>query len=712
MAVATAGATTLAADTSRPFGALLARNGVVLLHASFARSCCGPPGSRAFSVRRVAAPVPIGCSADAVCHAVRAHNKRDGKVFVVVNPRSGAAQSAAMWRSRMAPLFAAAGVEVAVSETRYAGHAKDLGAEYVRALPRDAVVARWRGGEDVSAPAPATGAAAPSSLPTAASTAAPPFSAAVVIGGDGSVNEFVTGAVEEIMRICMPSAAAAASGEPQKQAEPTAAASASAAAGAAASPAVSSPTATTTSRALHGDAVSGLSADTVISRHVASLSRALALMPLCVVACGSNNALARGLRTEAPEYAAWCVITGKTRPLDAIEVRNAAGQRTLSLCGVGWGVAGAIAAGSEAHRHLGTTRYAWLKLRHGVATGLGVEQYRASVRYQHAGHELWHSIDGEGEATTSAAPPAGAAVGVVASGTATSAAAAPASLAIAVSHVSSTTAATPSPPAAGAASTRSASSGGSGRSVSRYGDLSPCTPHCPKCTASSTPLAGGSAAAASQRRFFADSAPTAATAQTTSIDITPLTASARASEAPVTPVPVILTVASESPGLEAPLSSPPSSRAMVPLLSKSQQADSLSLPGAGATAVDAAPKDGAGADIVHVPATNVVTVGAINTSPDGRFCHASDGHLDLIIARTGTLLQTADLLLRYVGRYAGLSDERQSTLYEYIKASCVVIEPTAEHAHLGVNCDGQVFGGPAPFALRSLPALLTAFGEI
>lgn len=177
-------------------------------------------------------------------------------------------------------------------------------------------------------------------------------------------------------------------------------------------------------------------------------------------------------------------------------------------------------------------------------------------------------------------------------------------------------------------------------------------------------------------------------------------------------MPVILTVSRDAPGVEAPLSSPPSSRATVPLLSKSQQADVLALPAGDATVVDVAPGDDSSADIVHVPATNVVTVGAINTSPDGRFCHASDGHLDLIIARTGTLLQTADLLLRYVGRYAGLSDERQSSLYEYIKASCVVIEPAAEHAHLGVNCDGQVFGGPAPFALRSLPALLTAFGEI
>jgi len=500
----------------------------------------------------------------------------------------------------------------------------------------------------------------------------------------------VTGAVEEIMRICLPPSSAGVDSRKE-----------SAAAGAAASPALSSPAASTTSRALHGDAVSGLSADTVISKHVAALSRALALMPLCVVACGSNNALARGLRTEAPEYAAWCVITGKTRPLDAIEVRNAAGQRTLSLCGVGWGVAGAIAAGSEAHRHLGTTRYAWLKLRHGVAAGLGVEQYRASVRYQTAGHELWHSVDGAGEATTSASLTAGAA------GVGASASAAPASFAIAVSHESTSTTASTSPPAAAASSTRSGRSTASGRSASRYGELSPCTPHCPKCTGGSTPPSAG-AAASSQRRFFPESAPTAVSA----VGTAPTPASVHASEVASTPVPVILTVSRDAPGVEAPLSSPPSSRATVPLLSKSQQADVLALPAGDATVVDVAPGDDSSADIVHVPATNVVTVGAINTSPDGRFCHASDGHLDLIIARTGTLLQTADLLLRYVGRYAGLSDERQSSLYEYIKASCVVIEPAAEHAHLGVNCDGQVFGGPAPFALRSLPALLTAFGEI
>jgi hypothetical protein len=52
----------------------------------------------------------------------------------------------------------------------------------------------------------------------------------------------------------------------------------------------------------------------------------------------------------------WCVIKHKIRPLDAMLVSNNAGLRTVSLCGVGFGLAADVAAESEAYRHLGIAR--------------------------------------------------------------------------------------------------------------------------------------------------------------------------------------------------------------------------------------------------------------------------------------------------------------------------------------------------------------------
>ena len=102
-------------------------------------------------------------------------------------------------------------------------------------------------------------------------------------------------------------------------------------------------------------------------------------VPLCSVACGTQNALARGLRTTLPEYASWCLIKHKLRPLDAMLVANAAGVRTVSLCGVGFGLAADIAADSERFRALGTFRYAFLKMRHALSLVLGLTRHRASV---------------------------------------------------------------------------------------------------------------------------------------------------------------------------------------------------------------------------------------------------------------------------------------------------------------------------------------------
>jgi len=79
------------------------------------------------------------------------------------------------------------------------------------------------------------------------------------------------------------------------------------------------------------------------------------------VACGTANYLSRGLRTQDPGQACWCVIKHALRPLDGMFVSNGVGLRTFAMCGVGLGLAAAIAWDSETHRHLGALRYAYLK---------------------------------------------------------------------------------------------------------------------------------------------------------------------------------------------------------------------------------------------------------------------------------------------------------------------------------------------------------------
>ena len=93
--------------------------------------------------------------------------------------------------------------------------------------------------------------------------------------------------------------------------------------------------------------------------------------PILSIACGTQNALARGLRTRLPEHATWCVIKHKLRPLDGMLVSNGAGLRTIALCGIGFGLASDIARDSEAYRFLGITRYAYLKVKHALSLLLG-----------------------------------------------------------------------------------------------------------------------------------------------------------------------------------------------------------------------------------------------------------------------------------------------------------------------------------------------------
>ncbi len=82
---------------------------------------------------------------------------------------------------------------------------------------------------------------------------------------------------------------------------------------------------------------------------------------------GSANALARGLHTMHPLATMHAAVKCRIRPLDSMLLTAGDGQHRLSICGIGWGVPGDIAAASEEWRSCGgTKRYIWLKCLKGV----------------------------------------------------------------------------------------------------------------------------------------------------------------------------------------------------------------------------------------------------------------------------------------------------------------------------------------------------------
>lgn len=106
-----------------------------------------------------------------------------------------------------------------------------------------------------------------------------------------------------------------------------------------------------------------------------------------------------------------------------------------------------------------------------------------------------------------------------------------------------------------------------------------------------------------------------------------------------------------------------------------------------------------------------VTVATVTAGRDGPYVHPSDGYLDLIIARSGSVISTMGLLLRYVGHTCAVSDEKNSPLYDYVKARSVVLTPDADQGVSCCNVDGEVLPGPGPFRMHLMPSLLTAYGE-
>ncbi|KAL0583296.1 hypothetical protein ABG067_006797 [Albugo candida] len=101
---------------------------------------------------------------------------------------------------------------------------------------------------------------------------------------------------------------------------------------------------------------------------------------------------------------------------------------------------------------------------------------------------------------------------------------------------------------------------------------------------------------------------------------------------------------------------------------------------------------------------NFLVLGVINTAPDGKFAHPSDGYLDLLISRKGNILRMLQLGILYL-----FHKELQSPLLTYLKVKAVVIHSDQESDCL--NNDGEVLSGPGPWRLEVVPSLFNALSE-
>ncbi|KAK1942364.1 Sphingosine kinase 1 [Phytophthora citrophthora] len=101
--------------------------------------------------------------------------------------------------------------------------------------------------------------------------------------------------------------------------------------------------------------------------------------------------------------------------------------------------------------------------------------------------------------------------------------------------------------------------------------------------------------------------------------------------------------------------------------------------------------------------SSYVVVGVVNITPDGAFSHPSDGNLDLIITRKGSLLENARLFGLYV-----MGKELQSPLISYLKVKAVEIEP--DQTEDCMNIDGEVLEG-GPWRMEVVPSLFKVLSE-
>ncbi|CAI5716716.1 unnamed protein product [Peronospora destructor] len=106
----------------------------------------------------------------------------------------------------------------------------------------------------------------------------------------------------------------------------------------------------------------------------------VASTPISLISAGTQNAFGLGAGIPTVDAALYCILKRKMRPLDVVTAVSAANPDVVhySYCGLGWGVAGDIAAESERYRWMGTFRYAFLKVKR---SAILPKKHTGRVRY-------------------------------------------------------------------------------------------------------------------------------------------------------------------------------------------------------------------------------------------------------------------------------------------------------------------------------------------
>lgn len=106
----------------------------------------------------------------------------------------------------------------------------------------------------------------------------------------------------------------------------------------------------------------------------------VASTPISLISAGTQNAFGTGAGIPTVNAALYCIIKRKMRPLDVVTAVSTVNPEVVhySYCGLGWGVAGDIAAESERYRWMGTLRYAFLKVKRTVVLP---KKHTGRVRY-------------------------------------------------------------------------------------------------------------------------------------------------------------------------------------------------------------------------------------------------------------------------------------------------------------------------------------------
>lgn len=100
---------------------------------------------------------------------------------------------------------------------------------------------------------------------------------------------------------------------------------------------------------------------------------------------------------------------------------------------------------------------------------------------------------------------------------------------------------------------------------------------------------------------------------------------------------------------------------------------------------------------------NYMTLGIANTNPECKYSHSSDNSLDLLIARSGNILQTIRLGLRYL-----TGKETDDPLMDYIKTKKVILVSKIDKV---INMDGELLPISKVSYYELGERLLSIYGE-